>query len=280
MKIKITSDSTCDLNKNYLMRKSVDIAPLYIVKDGKSYKDSIEITQNDIFEHIDNGGEMVSTSAINVQEYIDFFNRFKNDYDAIIHINIGSHFSCCYQNANIASKEFNNVYTVNSMNLSSGQGHLVMKAVDMAEEGYTAEEIVKKLEEIIPKVETSFIIDRLDYLQKGGRCSSILSLSAKILKIKPTIEVVNGELVVGKKYTGAFDKVLKRYVKDRLENRDDIDYSRIFVTHPSCKESTVNMVKNELNKYSEFEEVIETRAGCTVSTHCGPFTLGILFIKK
>ncbi len=157
---------------------------------------------------------------------------------------------------------------------------MVYDAALMAKEGLDPKDICKKLEETVSKIEASFVIKSLDYLHKGGRCSSITVLGANILNLKPCIEVTDGKMTVGKKYRGNFEHCIENYVKDRLEGRTDIDYSRVFITHPMCPEEVVNRAKETILKYANFDEIIETRAGCTISCHCGPNTLGILFKRK
>jgi len=284
MKIKITADSTCDLCKELIEKHNIDILPLYIIIDDVAHKDGVEIQKEDIFKYVDNevpkGKKMPSSAAINTEDYISYWTPLSKEYDAIIHINISSDFSSCYQNASLAAREFKNVYVVDSRNLSSGSGHIVVNAAIMAESGMEPKDIVDKLNEMTSKVEASFVIDRMDYLQKGGRCSAVVALAATVLKLKPTIEVKDGKMGVGKKYQGSFEFALRKYVKDRLYNRKDINYDRIFITHPACNLETVDFVREEIKKYGDFKEIIETNAGCTVSTHCGPYTLGILFLRK
>jgi DegV family protein with EDD domain len=194
---------------------------------------------------------------------------------------LSSGISSCYQNALIAASEYKNVYVIDSQNLSTGCGHLVLDAAIMAEQGATAEEIVRRIEELRPTVEASFVIDSLLYLWKGGRCSGVAALGANVLKLKPCIEVKHGKMDVGKKYRGNFDKVIIQYVGDKLKDRSDIDYKRIFITHPSGVPRVVveNVIKT-VKSLGPFEEVIETLAGGTISTHCGPVCLGILFYRK
>jgi DegV family protein with EDD domain len=180
----------------------------------------------------------------------------------------------------LAAENFKNVYVIDSQNLSSGSGHVVYEAARMARDGATAENICSGLDELIPRVDGSFVIDRLDYLYKGGRCSGLEMVGAKILQIKPCIEVIDGKMIVGKKYKGDFERCLKQYVKDRLYIKQDIDYSRVFITHPMCSAQTVEKVKEIIRQYAHFEEIVETPAGCTISSHCGPNTLGILFKRK
>lgn len=280
-RIKITSDSTCDLSPELLKKYDISLIPLYVVKDGKDYRDGVDIMPDDIFAFVDAGGELCTTAAVGVADYQKCFSQYADAYDAMIHINIGSDFSACHQNACIAAKEFSNVYAVDSRNLSSGQGHVVVEAAKMAEAGLPAGEIVEKLNELTGRVEASFIIDRLDYMRKGGRCSAVTLLGANILQLKPCIEVRDGHMVVSKKYQGSFDKCVRKYVRDRLEGREnEIVRERIFITHPHCAESAVTAAREEIEKTLPFEEIIETRAGCTVSCHCGPSTLGVLFIRK
>ncbi len=280
MKIKITADSTCDLSPELTAKYGIDILPLYIVKEGKSYKDMSEIVPQDIFDHVSAGGEITSTAAINTEDYINYFKPLSEEYDAVIHINISADFSSCYQNACIAANEFENVYVIDSRNLSTGSGLLVLEAAEMAQNGESAEKIVHVLTNLALKVEASFVIDKLDYLRKGGRCSALAALGANLLSLRPCIEVVDGKMKVGKKYRGHFEKCIQQYVKERLDGRFDISTKRIFITHTPCPDGLADAVRAEIAKYMKFDEVLETFAGCTVSSHCGPNTLGILFIRK
>ena len=280
MKIKISSDSTCDLSKEYIQAHDIGILSLVVVKDGESYKDGVDITPDVIFEHVNNGGALCSTSAANVNDYMELFEEYKKEYDAVIHINLGSGFSSSHQNACIAAEEFENVYVVDSMNLSTGHGLVVVEAVKMVEAGKSPEEIYEALNELAPRVEASFVLDRLDYMVKGGRCSAVAALGASLLQLKPCIEVVNGKMGVCKKYRGSYEKALGNYVKDRLMDRDDIEMERIFVTHTETPQDVVESVKAAVKEYKNFEIMEETVAGCTVSCHCGPNTLGVLFIRK
>ncbi|MBQ7958963.1 MAG: DegV family protein, partial [Oscillospiraceae bacterium] len=225
-------------------------------------------------------GGSVSTSAVNTNDYINYFTKIKKNYDAIIHINISSEFSSCYQNALLAAETVEGVYPVDSRNLSTGSGHIVVEAAKMAENGASPEEIVSALKELTEKVEASFFIEKIDYLRRGGRCSALTALGANLLSLRPCIEVKDGKMGVGKKYRGNMTKVAEQYVKDRLEGRTDIQTDLIFVTHSPSDRELVEFVKSEIPKYMKFDEIIETSAGCTVSSHCGPNTIGILFKRK
>lgn len=280
MKIKISTDSTCDLHADYIAAHGVNVAPLHVVMNGESYQDGVDITPPQIFENTERCGELSKTAALSSELYREIFAQLAAENDAVIHINISAEFSASYQNACNAAKEVENVYVVDSRNLSTGHGHVVCRAVELAEAGLDAKEIYEKLNEMTSRVEASFILDRLDYMRKGGRCSAVAALGANILQLKPCIEVKNGKMGVAKKYQGSFEKCLRKYVRDRLDGRTDIDPSRIFITHSYCTEEVVALVREEVEKYMHFDEVVETTAGCTVSCHCGPNTLGILFVRK
>ena len=280
MRVKIISDSTCDLSPELLERYDIAITPLCVIKDGKEFHDGVDITPADIFTHVDGGGELCSTAAVSQFEYTQMFTRYAKEYDEVVQINIGSNFSCCYQNACLAAQEFDNVFVVDSGNLSTGQGLLVVAAAKFAQQGVSGIEIAERVRALVPKVETSFLIDRLDYMRKGGRCSTVAALSANLLKLKPCIEVREGKMSVCKKYRGSFEKCIRQYVKERLDGREDIATELVFITHAAADTNVVAAAKEETEQYGSFEEVEETQAGCTVSCHCGPNTLGILFVRK
>lgn len=280
MRIRITSDSTCDLSQELLERHHIAISSLYIVKDGTPYRDALEITPDDIYAHVAQTGRICTTSAINVDEYVSFFTREGEGYDAIIHFTISSEMSCSFQNATIAGEQVGNVYVIDSRNLSTGIGHLVLDAAQMAEQGMDAKDIVAVLEEKKEKLDVSFVLDTLKYLSLGGRCSSLVALGANLLNIKPSIGVKNGKMGVGKKYRCSFDRALLRYVQDKLSDPDTIDAGRIFITDSGVSEELKAAVEKAVLSCVPFSEVYHTRAGCTISNHCGPNCLGILFYRK
>ena len=280
MRVKIISDSTCDLSPELLERYDIAITPLCVIKDGKEFHDGVDITPADIFAHVDGGRDLCSTAPVSQFEYTEMFTRYAKDCDAVVQINIGSNFSCCYQNACLAAQDFDNVYVVDSGNLSSGQGLLVVAAAKLAEQGLSGAEIAERMRALVPKVEASFLIERLDYMRKGGRCSAVAALGANLLNLKPCIEVREGKMGVCKKYRGSFEKCIRQYVKDRLDGRADIAPDLAFITHPACQKNVVDAAMEEAARYGSFDEVVETHAGCTVSCHCGPNTLGILFVRK
>lgn len=280
MRIKITSDSTCDLSPELIAENQISIVPLHVRKGAGDFRDGVDITPADIFAHVDAGGALCSTAAVNTAEYEAFFSQFAKDYDAVVHIDISADFSSCYQNACIAAQAFDNVYVIDSRNLSSGHGHVVMEACKMAKNCANLEEMLENLRELTGRVEASFIINRLDYMVKGGRCSMVAALGANLLSLKPCIEVVDGKMQVCKKYRGSYLKCLEKYVTDRLAGRTDLVYERIFITYSTADPEELALVHRIIDQVAPFTEVIETKAGCTVCCHCGPKTLGVLFIRK
>lgn len=280
MKIKILSDSTCDLSPEQLKAHNIDLARLTIVKGGQPFVDGDTIIPSDIFAHVAAGGDLCSTTAYNVGEYQELFSKFADQYDGIIHVNIGSGFSSCYQNACLAAEDFPNVRVIDSKNLSTGQGHVVLEACRLAEQCEDLDEIVEKLNAFVPRVEASFLLDQLKYMVKGGRCSSAAALGANLLNLKPCIEVRDGKMSVVKKYRGNYAKCLASYVRDRLADREDIVRNELFLTYTPVSEDCLNAVKETIDACGNFENVYETTAGCTVSCHCGPGTLGVLFVRK
>jgi len=249
--------------------------------DEKPYKDRIEITVSDIFEYVESGKGMTSSNAINISEYQEKFSEWLKEYDAVIHISISNHFSACNQSAQIAAEEFENVFVVDSLNLSTGSGHVVLDAAIMAESGMAPEQIVEELGRLIKRVEASFVIGTLKYLHLGGRCSGLAALGANLLKLNPCIEVVDGKMEVGKKYRGNFEKAILQYVAEKLSNRDDIDTRRIFITYPpSVSDELVASIVGKVKSLRDFDEIICCEAGCVISNHCGPICAGILFYRK
>lgn len=280
MNIKILSDSTCDLPKEVLDQYNITMIPLTVIKGGKEFTDGIDITPGEIFAHVAAGGDLCSTAAINIGEYADLFEKYAKEYDAVIHINISSEFSSCYQNASLAADDYDNVRVIDSRNLSTGQGLLVLQACKLAKECDDLDEIVEKLNAFTDKVEASFLLDQLQYMVKGGRCSAAAALGANILNLKPCIEVKNGKMSVVKKYRGNYTKCLTSYVKDRLSGRDDLDKDTLFVTRTPVSDECLNGVKDAVAQYNDFKTTYWNEAGCSVSCHCGPGTLGVLFVRK
>ena len=280
MKIKILSDSTCDLPVQLLQQYDITLVPLTVVQNDEQFKDGFTITPAEIFAHVAAGGALCTTAANSIGEYQEKYEQFAADYDGILMITLGSGFSTCYQSACLAAEDFPNVRVVDSQNLSSGQGLVVLKACELAKSATDLDTLADELRAYTERVEASFVVDKLDYLVKGGRCSSAAALGANLLNLKPCIEVKGGKMSVGKKYRGNYTKCLANYVKERLEGRDDIDNSVVFLTQTVVSEESYTAVKNALTEYGNFKTVYESTAGCSISCHCGPGTLGILFVRK
>ena len=279
--VRVSADSTCDLSPELLQAYGIETLPLYVIMEGKTYKDGLELTPDELYAKVREAGKIGSTAAINVDEYLTFFTRMKENCDTLIHFTISSEMSSCFQNACIAAEEVGGVYVIDSRNLSTGIGLQVLRACELAQKGMAAEVIVSYVREMAGRVDATFIPESLEFLKMGGRCSSAAALGANLLRLKPCIQVREGKMLVGKKYTGSMENVLSKYVKDRLNNLEDLDLSRVFITHSGMSDpAIIDKVKDAVLAIAPFEDVQVTRAGCTVSNHCGPNTLGLLFCKK
>lgn len=278
MNIQITADSTCDLGPALLRANQIIQLPLYVTLGSEVCRDGVDAMPDDVYAHVAQGDDC-STAALNLADYVNFFSELSRKHDAVIHVCLGSGFSSCYQNAKLAAAEYPNVYVVDSQNLSSGHGHVVLLAKDLADEGKSPEEILAILEDAIPRVRASFVISQLEYLKRGGRCSSLAALGANLLKLRPSIVVENGLMHVAKKYRGKMDRCIREYVRDQLAEGEVVP-TRVFITHSGVEDELVAAAREELEQSGLFQEIHVTRAGCTVSCHCGPGTLGVLFLVK
>lgn len=279
-KTVITSDSTTDLSAELKERYHIRTLPLGVTLGGQLYHDGIDIDPDAIYEYHSKTGDLPKTAATNTDECADFFSELTADGSAVIHFTISSDMSSTYNNARIAAEDFENVYVIDTRNLSTGGGLLLLAAAEMANQGIQTKEIVENVKKLVPCVDASFVIDNLEYLYKGGRCSALSMLGANLLKLKPCIEVKDGKMGVGKKYRGKYAEVLKQYVTERLADKDDIILDRVFVTHAGCDPELVKEIAELVKETLPFKEVFVTRAGCTISSHCGANTLGVLFIRK
>ncbi|MDO4867869.1 MAG: DegV family protein [Clostridia bacterium] len=280
MIIRISADSTCDFSPEYVAAHRVTIIPLTVSMGDRDYTDGLDITPDDIFRHVDAGGALPKTAAVNTADYRARFTELLKECDAVIHFNISADFSSCHANAVAAAKGLP-VYCVDSRNLSSGIALLAAEAVDMVEDGCEdVQAILDHVKGLVDKVDASFIIDRLDFLYKGGRCSMVAMLGANLLKLRPCIEVVDGKMIVGKKFRGTYERCLKQYVDDRLRSPEAVRAKRIFITHTGVTREQFELVKAQVQAHMPFNEILEVRAGCSITSHCGQGTLGILFIRK
>ncbi|KRG11071.1 DegV family protein [Lederbergia galactosidilytica] len=281
-KIILSADSTCDLDDCLKQRYKVHCQPLHINLGNKQYEDGVNITPDDIYDTYEKQRILPKTSAPNPKEYIDYFKQWIDQGYEVVHISLGSGLSSSYQNACIAAEELGNIYPVDSGNLSTGMGLLVIEAAERIAKGMPAAQISEEINQLKLKVQASFVIDKLTYLREGGRCSAIAAFSANLLNIKPCIEVdpTSGNMNVGKKYRGALSKTLKRYTLDKLNERSDLKLDRIFITHSGTSSENIDIVKKTIEEVADFKEILVTRAGCTISSHCGPNTVGVLFVTK
>lgn len=279
--IKISSDSTVDLSNELLEKYGITIFSLHINLGDETFDDDGKSIQpEDLYNYAAKTGELAKTAAGGIGEYEEFFKKVTENGDELIHFNISSELSSSHNNARLAAEDMDGVYVVDSKNLSTGIGLLVIRAAELAAQGKTAEEILSDINEKIPCADVSFVIDTLEYLHKGGRCSALAKFGANLLSLKPCIEVKNGAMGAAKKYKGKMTGIIPNYIRDRIVNDDDIITDRIFVTHTRMDDETVQKAVAQVKEYGIFGEVLETTAGCTISTHCGPNTLGVLFLRK
>ena len=281
MKVRISADSTCDLGPELTEKYQVTIAPLSVIIDGQSYKDGVDVTPEAIFSAVEHG-KKVQTAAVNQFEYQELFRELLQDGDEIVHFCISSDMSSCYADACEAAKKVGDgkIFVVDSRNLSTGSGLLVLEACELAAMGKTGAEIYDFIQHRIGKVNATFTVQDIGYLYRGGRCSGLEALGAKLLHIRPSIVVRDGKMHPGEKYRGRYEHYLKHYIADTLADDSNIDFNRVFVTHSPSEEGLVRFASDTVKSYGLFKEVLETMAGCTVCTHCGPDTLGILFMRK
>ncbi len=281
-KVILSADSTCDLTPELRAKFDVNCYPYHIILDGKEYLDNVDITPADIFRIYREKKILPKTAAVNVYEYVEYFRQWTDKGYEVVHLNLSGALSAAHRNCCTAAEELGDVYVIDSRNLSTGTALLVLEACRMIREGMCGREVKEAVENLREEVHTSFILDTLRFMYAGGRCSGITALSANILNIKPCILVDNtkGTMEIGKKYRGSLDKILSRYVVDRLSTVKEHNREHIFLTHSDMEGRLVELVKKTILETIPFKEVFETQASCTISSHCGPNCLGILFMGK
>lgn len=281
-KIKIITDCTSDLTTEMYEKLDIHVMLLNVTIGGKEYIDKVNITSEEMFKIVDEVNSLPKTSALTPS---DFYNAFKTYVDEgydVLYMGLGSGFSSTYQNAMIARDEFpvGRVRTVDSGNLSSGIGLLLLKAAKFRDEGCSLDELVSKLEELVPRVRTMFSINTLEYLHKGGRCSGTQRFFGTMLKIKPIIRVVDGKMVVGKKPRGKYKVALDSQLEYVMHDVDNIDPDNLFITHCLAKPEDIEYLKSGIKKSVNVDNIYVTDASSIIATHCGPRTIGILYIVK
>ncbi len=282
MDIITTADSTCDLPDYLVQENDIVILPLSILLGENSYLDGIEIHPKDIYEHVAKTGELPKTAAVTPQQYTDVFKQITDDGKAVVHIGLSSAISSSYQNAVVAASEFDNVYCVDSKSLCTGMGLLVLKACDLRNKKFDAKKIARRLEGLVSKVHTTFVLDSLEYLHKGGRCSAVARFGANVLGLKPSIAVSTetGKLDVAKKYRGKIDIVYKQYISDCLQNSNKIDKTRVVIANSGGVNPDIIAYAKGIAEGRGFKQIITADAGCTISSHCGPKTLAVFFMEE
>ena len=281
--IKIVSDSTCDLSKELVEKYDIQIAPLHIVLGEKEYLDGVEIIPDEIYAWADANEDTPKTSAIGYEDAMEIMKPLVDTDDEMIIFTISGKMSTTTNVFRMAAEELDledKVTIIDSGNLSTGIGLLVLKAATLVREGMSRAEIKQTIEELKEKVQASFVVDTLTNLHRGGRCSSVAALAGGVLKLHPKIVVEEGSMSADKKYRGKMDRVIMDYVKDLEDTMKEADASRVFITHSGCEQETIDKVYAYLEELQYFDEILVTRAGGVISSHCGPGTLGVLYIKK
>ena len=279
--IHIIADSTCDLSKELVEKYGIIIQPLYIHLGEEEYQDGVSITSDDIYKWSEETKETPKTAAVSMAEMMDLYEKYTTNGDEIICFSISDDMSTTGNVMRMAAEEMDateRIHVINSANLSTGIGLLVIEAAIMAQNGVPAKDIVAKIEELKPLVRSSFVVDTLTYLHRGGRCSGVAALAGGMLKLHPRIAVEDGKMGPGKKYRGRMNSVILEYVKDMEEDLKMAKADRVFITHSGCDEAIIDEVRAYLKQLHVFDEILVTRAGGVVSSHCGPGTLGVLFI--
>lgn len=281
--IAITTDSTCDLPQRFIDENDITVVPLTVLLDDTVYRDGVDIKPDDIYSFVEKTGKLPKTSAVTPAEYFEVFKQLTDEGKKVVHIGFSSGLSSSFQNACVAASEFDNVFCVDSKTLCTAQGLLVLKACDYRAKGMDAKKIADRVTKLVPKVSATFVLDGLEYLHKGGRCSSVARFGANVLGIKPSIAVDNqtGKLEVSKKYRGKTEIVYKQYIADRMNEIKRIQPDRVVIAESGGVSSqTIAFAKGVIEGKDKFNQVIVADAGCTISSHCGPKTFAIFYIKK
>lgn len=278
MKIAITADSTCDIPKYLIEENNITIIPLRVITGEEEHKEG-EITSSELYNYVAENKILPKTSAISDFEYKEVFSKLREEYDAVIHFALSYEISSTGSNAERASKELENVYVIDTRSLSSGSGLLVLSCADKIKAGKPIEIILEEIKEEVNKVQASFLINKLDYLKKGGRCSAVTYMAASLLKLKVHIMLEDGKMIKGGVYTGKYDACLTKYLKDTMEKFPPNFEGRVFVTSSSPMEGIREKFSEEV-KATGFKDVIIMDAGATICSHCGPETIGVLYMTK
>lgn len=279
-RIQVTCDSTCDLTPELYAAYGIRAVPLGVTLGDDLRHDGVDVTAAELFDYAARSGSLPKTSAVSVGEYLEVFRGFVDAGCEVLHISLSSRLSSSHQNARLAAGKVGHVTVVDSLNLSSASGLLALLAAELARSGMGVEEIASVLEEARGRLDASFVLQTLEYLHKGGRCSGVAAFGANLMKLRPEIVVADGSMRVGRKYRGDLDRSVTAYVRGRLEGRTDVQTDRVMITHSGVPQATLDRVTALVRELQPFEEVLVTDAGCTISSHCGPNCLGVLFFRK
>lgn len=279
--IRIITDSTCDLNKELIKEFNIEVIPLYVTFNDDDYKDGIEINSEKLYEEVDKRNMLPKTSAVPVLDFINYFKKILDNGDEAFYVGIGAKLSATFNNANMAIKELNTdkIMTSDSKNLSTGISLVLLKACKDRDNGLSLKEIKENADKNVDKVLAQFAIEKTDFLRKGGRCSNITSIAATVLRIKPVIEVRDGKLSVGKKPIGKMKRAIDIMNDQIMDDKDNVDNDFIFVTH-SFQDDGAKYIIPILKEEFPNARIVETTAGCVISSHCGKGTIGILYMLK
>lgn len=282
-RIILSADTPCDIGPVLQKRYDVTLFPLHIILDGKQYTDGLDIDTETIYNSFWEKRVLPKTAAVNYFEYVTYFKKWVDDGCDVIHISLGSGISASHQNAKLAAEELGHVYVIDSCSLSTGFGLLVCEAGERIQKGLSVPQIVREVNALAADTNASFVLDTLEFMHAGGRCSSFAHFAANALGLKPCIEVRTdrqGGMIVGKKYSGKLSRVLKKYVEDHLKDRDDVILDRVFITSTAVPDELVQIVRDTTLECQPFQEVFLTQASCTIGSHCGPNCIGVLYLTK
>lgn len=282
MDIVITADSTCDLPEHIIKEHNIIIFPLSVLLGENSYLDGLEVHPQDIYEYVKKTGQLPKTAAVMPSQYYDVFKRLTDEGKAVVHIGLSSAISSSYQNSLIASSDFDNVYCIDSKSLCTGMGLLVLKACDLRNKNFEAKKIANRINGLVSKLHTTFVLDSLEYLHKGGRCSGVERFGANVLGLKISIAVSTetGKLDVSKKYRGKIEAVYKQYINDCMNAAEKSDKTRIAIANSGGVNGDIIAYAKGVAEGKGFKEVVLADAGCTISSHCGPKTFAIFFMDN
>ncbi len=279
--VKVISDSVCDLSQELVEKYDIEIMPLHVVLGNEEYEDGVNITPDELYRWSDKNQATPKTSAAGIEQVMEVYRPHLEKGEEIVIFSISAEFSTTYNVMRMAAAELDaedKVFVIDSANLSTGQGHLVVEAAAMAQAGKSGAEIAAYIEELKPLVRASFVVDTLTYLHRGGRCSGVAALAGGMLKLHPKIVVEDGKMKPTEKFRGKIGKVIMDYTKSMEEDIKNAKKERVFITHSGCDEAIIEEVKQYLEEMNHFDEILVTRAGAVVSSHCGPGTLGVLYI--